>query len=368
MHKDDLKYWLALGMVKGVGRGVYRTLLDAFGEPRSVFESSDYDSGGEVRGDILCGIKGFKDWGRVEDEIALIDKAGVKIVTMKDREYPEILRSTHDQPVYLYMKGNLDYLSSNAVAIVGARYPTHYGRRMAESIAHDLAMVGVVVVSGMARGCDSAAHIGALSAKGATVAVLGTGVDLPYPKENKRLYDEIAENGLIISEYPMGTQPYPANFPQRNRIISGLSLGVFVVEASQRSGALITAGCALDSGREVFALPGNVTSVKSIGTNRLIKDGARLVENSMDIVEPLSLGRRPKLDKRRENASEESFEGLEGDAKMIVGTLPDDEPLSVDRIIQKTGLPVQRVLSILLDMELKGVIHQYPGKFFARRL
>ncbi|MEE9591250.1 MAG: DNA-processing protein DprA [Thermodesulfobacteriota bacterium] len=368
MYKDDLKYWIALGMVKGIGRGTYKALLDAFGEPRLVFESPDYDSFGGIRGDILLGIKGFKDWGRVEDEIALIDKAGVKIVTIKDKEYPAILRSTYDPPLYLYMKGDLDCLSSNAVAIVGARYPTHYGRRMAESIARDLAMAGVVVVSGMARGCDSAAHIGALSSKGATVAVLGTGVNIPYPKENKRLYDEIVESGLIISEYPMGTQPYPANFPQRNRIISGLSLGVLVVEASQRSGALITAGCALDCGREVFALPGNVTSMKSMGTNRLIKDGAKLVENYMDIMESLSLDRRPKFDGQEEDAFKEPFKGLEGDEKMIVGVLPDDEALTVDRIIQRTGLPTQRVLSILLDMELKGFIQQYPGKFFARRL
>ncbi|MFQ5328924.1 MAG: DNA-processing protein DprA [Thermodesulfobacteriota bacterium] len=193
-------------------------------------------------------------------------------------------------PPFFYTKGDLSLLSSQSVAVVGTRYPTHYGRRMSETLGRDLALAGVTVVSGMARGCDTAAHRGALSAKGKAVAVLGTGVNIVYPRENRRLYEEIGAKGLVVSEFSMNTPPHHANFPQRNRIISGLSLGVVVVEAPLRSGALITASCALDCGREVFALPGEVTSMKSRGTNRLIRDGATVVESFRDIVETLSLG------------------------------------------------------------------------------
>jgi DNA processing protein len=226
----------------------------------------------------------------------------------------------------------------------------------------------------MARGCDAAAHRAALSAKGKTVAVLGTGINLVYPRENRRLYEEIVAKGLLVSEFSMNTAPHPTNFPQRNRIISGLSLGVVVVEAPLRSGALITANCALDCGREVFALPGEVTSVKSGGTNRLIRDGARVVESCRDIVETLSLDTHSGSTATAEMASDgagqlpEMKPKMEVDEEAIVRLLADEEPLSVDGIIQKTGIPAQRVLGLLLEMELKGIVRQYPGKYFARRV
>ncbi|MFQ5585292.1 MAG: DNA-processing protein DprA [Thermodesulfobacteriota bacterium] len=366
MKAGDVKYWLALGMVQGIGRGTYRALLGHFKGPREVFESKGDVTVEGVGREVISAVRGFRGWGRVEAELSLLEREGARVVTMADSEYPDLLRATYDPPVFLYAKGDLNLISSQAVAIVGTRYPTHYGRRMSETLGRDLARAGVTVVSGMARGCDTAAHRGALSAQGKTVAVLGTGINVPYPRENRRLYDEIGSEGLIVSEFPLNTPPHHANFPQRNRIISGLSLGVVVVEAPIRSGALITAHCALDCGREVFALPGEVTSVKSGGTNRLIRDGARVVESYRDIVEILSPD--GSIAQKDGHGDGDDYADLGGDEKTIVRVLTEAEPLPVDGIIQKTGVPAQRVLGLLLEMELKGIVRQYPGKCFARRV
>jgi len=374
MESCDLKWWLALGMVKGVGRGTFMALLNHFDTPERILASK-----GELQVDgaapqVLSAVRRFSEWGRVEDEISLMEREGVRVVTVADSEYPDLLKATYDPPPFLYTKGDLSLLSSQSVAIVGTRYPTHYGRRMSETLGRDLALAGVTVVSGMARGCDRLAHQGALSVKGKTVAVLGTGVNIVYPRENRGLYEEIVAKGLIVSEFSMNTPPHHANFPQRNRIISGLSLGVVVVEAPMRSGALITANCALDCGREVFALPGEVTSMKSRGTNRLIRDGATVVESFRDIIETLSLEGGVGGTVAVEGTAAESGyppemrPGLKGEEAEIVRLLADEEPLSVDVIIQRTGSPAQRVLGLLLEMELKGTVKQYPGKCFARRV
>jgi DNA processing protein len=374
MESGDLKWWLALRMVKGVGRGTFRALLNHFGEPKRLFDSKGDVNAEGVSRQVISAVRGFKGWDRVAAELSLLKREGVRVVTIIDSEYPDLLKATYDPPPFFYAKGDLSLLSSQAVAVVGTRYPTHYGRRMSETLGRDLALAGVTVVSGMARGCDAAAHRAALSAKGKTVAVLGTGINLVYPRENRRLYEEIVAKGLLVSEFSMNTAPHPTNFPQRNRIISGLSLGVVVVEAPLRSGALITANCALDCGREVFALPGEVTSVKSGGTNRLIRDGARVVESCRDIVETLSLDAHSGSTATAEMASDgagqlpEMKPKMEVDEEAIVRLLADEEPLSVDGIIQKTGIPAQRVLGLLLEMELKGIVRQYPGKYFARRV
>ncbi len=361
--REILRCWLALGMVKGVGRKNYKTLLELFGSPPQVFESVRKGEAGGMSGPIFRSIRNFREWDYVDEEISKAEAYGARIITLRDDEYPALLKSIYDAPPYIYAKGDLGLLRPGSkVAVVGARYPTHYGKRMSEEIACDLASSGVVVVSGMARGCDSIAHAGALSVGGETIAVLGTGIDVPYPRENRRLYERILENGLILSELPCGTTPHAANFPQRNRIISGLSLGVTVVEAAPKSGSLITARCALESGREVFALPGNVTSMKSRGTNNLIKEGAILVEGARDILESLSLSGVAFT--CRAGMEEGGLMAPAGKEILIHKVLQDDV-LNVGEIVDRTELAAQDVLCTLLDMELKGMVKQYPGKCYA---
>ena len=262
MDRERLKYWLALTRLKGVKKKLLRAALKDLGSPRAFFEDSgkgllDFDSG------LSTAVSTPVDWDAIEREFDLLDSLGAAIITIDDPAYPVLLTSTFDPPLLFYTLGAMEPASINhtaSVAVIGTRNPSHYGIRTATHIAEDLARAGVTVISGMARGCDSAAHRGALEAHGRTIAVLGTGIDVPYPAENRALYEEIIERGLIITEFPPGTSPLPHNFPIRNRIISGLSLGVLVIEAPQRSGAMMTARLALESGREVFAVPGKIDS------------------------------------------------------------------------------------------------------------
>ncbi|MBI5970937.1 MAG: DNA-protecting protein DprA [Deltaproteobacteria bacterium] len=294
----------------------------------------------------------------MDNEISLIEKTGARVVAFTDPGYPLLLREIVDPPAMLYVKGELPDFGNPAVAVVGTRRPSHYGLKMSEVLARDLAYSGVTVVSGMARGCDAAAHKGALSAKGRTTAVLGTGVDVPYPRENAKLYEQILEDGAVISEQPMSTPPAPYNFPKRNRIISGLSLGVVVVEAPLRSGALQTARLALDYNRDVFAVPGQVTSPKSMGTNRLIKEGAMLVESAGDVLGALNItvGRLAGAEPT----------ALKGDERVIWDSLKD-APAHIDAVISATGLSAPAAIALLLDMELRGLVAQRPGMCFLRR-
>lgn len=359
------RYWLALGRIPGIGKVVYKTLIERFGSPEGAFRASLQELVGikGLKRDVALAIKGFKDWGWVGKELELVKRHGVRLLTLKDKGYPKNLLAIYDPPPYLYIKGNIEEADEVAVAIVGSRLPTPYGIAVTERIAGDLASSGVTVVSGMARGCDTAAHRGALRAGGRTIAILGCGVDVIYPKENKRLYEEIGRRGALVSELPMGTTPYPTNFPVRNRIIMGLSLGVVVVEAAPRSGSLITARLALDAGREVFAVPGSITSYKSRGTNNLLKQGAKLVEDARDILEELS----PAIpSKRRTRVVDASPRMLSSQEERILQVL-EDEPLFIDTIIQRSGLLTQEVLSLLLALELKGLIQQQPGRFFLKR-
>ncbi|MBI5286627.1 MAG: DNA-protecting protein DprA [Deltaproteobacteria bacterium] len=355
-----MRFWLALNYIPGIGKVVYSTLVERFGNPAGVFEATiqELTAIKGLRRETASVIKGFKDWGWVEQEMALMERHDVSILTIKDKGYPKNLLTTYDPPPYLYIKGRIEEVDNVAVAVVGSRIPTPYGISVAERMAGELASNGVTVVSGMARGIDSAAHRGALRANGRTIAVLGCGVDVIYPKENKRLYEEICSSGAVISEFPMGTPPYRANFPLRNRVISGLSLGVVVVEAGARSGSLITARLALEAGREVFAIPGSITSYRSKGTNRLLKEGAKLVEDVGDILEEFSLSKRLAEDPSPRVSSQE---------ERILDLLCD-EPLFIDTIIQRTGLPAQQVMSLLLTLELKGFISQQPGMFFMKRI
>ena len=386
-----LRYWLWLSKCAGAGNRSAIRLLNHFGTPEKAYfaETGQID---RIEGLAQKDARAFSD--KSMDEVNGImercERLGIRIITIQDAEYPDRLKNIYDPPCVLYVKGRvLDFDEEVAIAVVGSRRATRYGIAAAERISKRLSECGAVIISGMASGIDSSAHTGALMAKAPTVAVLGCGVDVIYPPSNKTLYQKIAENGTIISEYPPGTRPYGSNFPVRNRIISGLSLGVVVVEAPEKSGALITAGLALEQGRDVFAVPGNIDAFESAGSNRLIRDGAILVGDAWDIlreyvsqypdkiVERLAPAQRPAAGmpsaKGKETGTDkdedeniglaEAIKGLDGGERSIIASL-GSAPLHVDEITEATGLPVSKVLSLLTMLELKGLVKQQSGKTF----
>jgi DNA processing protein len=301
----------------------------------------------------------------VEKELHLLREIGGRVITLKDEEYPKRLRDIYDPPALLYVRGELKKEDELAVSIVGSRKTTPYGRWFTEKVSQELARYGVTIVSGMARGIDSLAHWGAISGGGRTIAVLGCGVDVIYPSENRNLFAKIIDHGAILSEFPIGSPPEGGHFPRRNRIISGLSIGVVVAQASEKSGSLITAGYALEQGREVFAVPGNVGTESSRGTHRLIKEGAKLVESSEDILEEiLPQWRRggeatPKVEAPRPDLPEE---------ERVLYELLGETPLHIDVMIRESRLDPGKVSSILLNLELKGLVSQWPGKCFSKKM
>lgn len=348
-------YWHALNLVPGIGPQKYIHLLQHFGTPEKVWKAK----AGELE-EVLG--KGSKALTNLLDYRAKIDLKSekeklaakqIKILTFDNEKYPLNLRYIYSPPPVLYYKGDLGLLAQNAIAIVGSRKASVYGKKVAEKISYDLAQNGIVIVSGMARGIDSMAHLGALKARGATIAVLGCGLDVVYPRENKELLTQIISHGLVISEFPPGTPPEASNFPRRNRIISGLSLGVVVVEAAERSGSLITADLALEQGREVFAVPGPAGSPYCKGTNRLIKQGAKLVENAEDILEEFGLGLSGG--KPTETPVLSSLE------QQIVRLL-SWEPVDFDYLHANLNIEPEELLSQLTLLEIKGIIQQIPGK------
>lgn len=378
MSDENIQYWLGLTRVEGLGvRGAHK-LLEQFQSPQAVFMASLTELEG-------CGLparvaraifaqEGLKD---AEREIEAAEKAGCQLLTYGSADYPPLLKQLPDPPLVLYVRGDVKALSQHAVAMVGTRRPTAYGSSVAHRLAHDLAQRQLAVVSGLARGIDSAAHRGALEAKGKTVAVLGSGADVIYPRENKPLAQKISESGAVISEFPLGTGPAPENFPIRNRIISGLALGTVIVEAAEYSGALITARLAAEQNREVFAVPGNITSAQSFGPNHLIKQGAKLVDQWMDVIEEFPAEIRMQLLPPAE-ASEGTaataqtaslFEqSLSPDQKAVFEVLRADEAQFVDTIVGASALTQPRVLTALLELEMNGLIRQLPGKNFIRKL
>lgn len=358
MDDEGLKYWLALLKLRGLDRLGLRGLLQRFSGPREIFESSDAVAG--FSSVLAKGVREFNGWDWVDDQLRAMEKNGARAITFNDPGFPPLLRHMQDPPAMLFAKGTAFDEKVPAVAIVGTRYPSQYGLKMAERLGMDLASMGLCVVSGMARGCDMAAHKGALSAGGFTVAVLGTGVDLAYPPESKRLYEEICEKGLIVSEFPMATPPAKYNFPARNRIIAGACLGVVVIEAPLRSGSLMTARLALEYGRDVMAVPGQAMSDKCAGTNRLIRDGACLIDSADDVAQALSLGSvAPVADKVVAQVV------LADDERLLWHAL-EVEPVHIDHLIEETGLGVMRASALLLEMEFRGLVRQFPGKCFAK--
>lgn len=369
MNYDDLKYWIALKSVHGIGNVNFPALLDNFGSIPAVFAASIArlaETYGISKG-IAEAIKDFKDWNKIEKELNLLDKNKVNVITYKDELYPRNLLNIYDRPPYIYVRGNLSKDDVN-IALVGSRQASTYGKYTTERISRELAMRGVTVVSGMARGIDSAAHRGALSARGRTIAVIGTGLDVIYPPENKKLFEEIIHNGAVISEYPMGTPPLPNHFPARNRIISGISYGVVIVEAAEKSGALITARMAMEQGREVFAVPGSIDSAGSRGTNKLIKQGAKLIENTDDILEEIlpqiEQNLTPDLQPDTPETAQINDAAFSGNDRKIIDFVSQGR-IHIDDLISSTGLSSADALSALTAMELNGIVEQHPGKFFS---
>ncbi len=375
---ETLPFWLALTRIEGLGiRGCHK-LIEHFGSPQAAYMASltELESSG-VPARVAQAIFAQAALKEAEKEVQEISKADCELMAFDSEAYPPLLKQIPDAPLLLYVRGDAKVLAQYAVAIVGSRRPSAYGSSVAHRLAHDLAMRQLVVASGLARGVDSCAHRGALEARGKTVAVLGSGIDVIYPRENKKLADEIAKSGAVISEFPMGTGPTPENFPIRNRIISGLSLGVVVVEAAEYSGSLITARLALEQNREVFAVPGNITSAQSFGPNHLIKQGAKLVDQWMDVVEEFP----PEVRMQLLPPVEESEAGPMGargatlfeaslgpDQKAVFEVLRADQTSFVDDIAGAAKLPHPRVLAALLELEMNGLIRQLPGKNFIRKL
>jgi len=358
---EQHQYTLALRQISGVGPILFKRLVGAFATPEAVFR---------VGPDALLAVEGisektarailsFSAFSESDAEMNRVEKAGARLVGLGDVEYPPLLAAIDDPPPILYVKGELS-ASAPAVAVVGSRKMTSYGRVVAERIAGGLSAQGVTVVSGFARGIDGVAHRAALAGVGGTVAVLGCGVDCVYPPEHRKLYDEIIAKGAIVSEFPIGTAPAPHHFPQRNRIISGLSLGVVVVEAPLASGSLITARHALDQGREVFAVPGPITSLTSVGPHTLIQNGAKLVTEVADILVEIL----PHLAVRK-GVEAVPLPPISGEEAVIFNCLAW-EPKHIDQIIHESAQTVSMVSGLLLTLELKGAIRALPGQLYAR--
>ncbi|MBI5586602.1 MAG: DNA-protecting protein DprA [Deltaproteobacteria bacterium] len=364
MAEDPRYAWLALSRIAGVGPVLYRRLIERFQSPEQVFQAGlpallSAPGLGEKTARAIARAKRDES---VEQEIEALDRLGARLLTLQDPDYPPLLAGIYDPPPVLYCLGQGSFRDRHLIAMVGSRNASDYGRKITERLAYSLAQAGVTVVSGLARGIDTAAHQGALIAKGCTVAVLGSGLDVIYPPENHRLVEQIAEAGLVCSEFPLGALPERPHFPVRNRIISGLSLGVVIVEATQHSGSLITARLALEQGREVFAVPGSVESFKSSGTHGLIKQGAKLVEHAQDILDEIPRDFSPPHPGEATPAPVR----LSEDQRRIWDLLADG-PRQIDEVARETGLAVGLLLSQLLELELKGVVKQLPGKFFERK-
>ncbi|OIO36207.1 MAG: DNA protecting protein DprA [Candidatus Omnitrophica bacterium CG1_02_46_14] len=366
-NRDDHRKIVALSLIARVGAVTYKKLTEKFGDIDSILKatSKDLTSLKNLPKNLQESLKNPELLEKAEKEITKAQKSGVDIISLLDPEYPEELREIYDAPMVLYVRGHLPIKGTPAVAIVGSRKASLYGVRTAKSIASDLAKSGVVVVSGLALGIDSAAHEGALKQNGVTLAVLGGGLSRLYPSQNKKMAERIVKNGAVISEYPMEMSPRPEYFPMRNRIISGLSRAVLVVEAAQKSGALITADTALEQNRDVFAVPGNADASKSQGTNALLKQGAKLVTCATDILEELNIADKSKARSADEISVNIKKMNLSPEEEKLYSLL-DNEPLQIDTLIEQSGLTISRTMSSLMSLEMKGAVKELPGKNFIR--
>jgi DNA processing protein len=388
LSREEELHWLALKLIPGLGTRTSNKLLDRFRSPQAVFRASRTElEGAGVSGAIAQSIASgctFDDAAAQQEKMI---ETGATLVTIGDPRYPQPLREIFDPPVLLFARGRVELMHSLTLGVVGTRRPTPYGLAVAERLSADLSHAGLAIASGMARGIDTAAHRGALAAGGNTIAVLGCGVDVVYPSENKKLAAEIAVKGLLLSEFPMGSVAFPQNFPIRNRIISGMSVGVLVVEGAQYSGSAITAKLAMDQGREVFAVPGNITSKLSWAPNLLIKQGARLVQDWNDVVSELPVeSRRHLIEQGRqrllgeqggetdatsggESASLFNSRGpeLDATARRTLEVLKVDAPIHLDDLIEKMeNSSPSELIAALFELEMLGLVKQLPGKNFVK--
>lgn len=368
---EEIRDWLTLKAIPGISNNLYKRLIEEFGSPEEVLKAEEKDLARvpEIKRDVVRTIREKRVPASSADrdvakELELIKRHKIDIITLNDVSYPPSLKAIYDPPPLLYVKGKIKREDKNAIAIVGSRRATTYGRLTAQRLSAQLAAQGITIISGMARGIDSEAHKGALAVGGRTIAALGCGIDVVYPPENRTLEERIASSGAVITEFPFATRPFAGNFPKRNRIISGLSIGVIIVEAAQRSGALITARLALEQGREVFAVPGSTTSPYSKGTHNLIKEGAKLVEDIDDILEEL----RPLIEIRMEKGkeSQDSLRPLLSKEEEIIYNLVTQEPKHIDLLIQESKLSAQKVTGILMNLQLKRLVKELSGKNFVK--
>jgi DNA processing protein len=381
LTQEDTLHWLALRLAPGVGTLATLRLLEKFKTPQAIFRASasELEAAGASPAQARNLASGYSFDDAVEQQQKLLD-LGVQLITIHDASYPQRLREIFDPPLLLFAIGRTELLSSHSVAIVGTRRPTPYGLAAAERLSADLAKAGLTIISGMARGIDTAAHKAALAEEGNTIAVLGCGVDVLYPVENRNLYQEIARRGLLVSEFPLGAPAYPQNFPIRNRIVSGVSVGVVIVEGAQHSGSAITAKLAMDQGREVFAVPGNITSKMSWGPNLLIKQGAKLVQEWTDVTNELPVAVRRDLVLRAQQkvlletgefppdpAPEAPEEPMKALARRLLNCLQIDVPQQLDKLLETfEGVSSSELIGALFDLEMSGLIRQLPGKNFVK--
>lgn len=380
---EEELHWIALRIVPGLGARRGMALLNLFRTPQAIFAASPTEL--ESQG-ISPSVARSISSGCVFDEAITQQERmrtlGVGVVPAFDRRYPPMLSEIFDPPILLFARGNIELLQTLMLGVVGTRRPTPYGVTVTERLAEDLAKLGFTICSGMARGVDTSAHTSALKCDGNTVAVYGCGIDQVYPSENRKLAESITSKGLVISEYPMGSPAYPQNFPVRNRIISGMSLGVLVVEGAQYSGSAITARLAMEQGREVFAVPGNITSKASWGPNLLIKQGAKLVQEASDVAEELTAETRRKVASQSRNSL--FFNDLErtpdsGDAlfagpmapvfRSILNALKPDAAIQLDTLVESLeGISSSEIIAGLFELELTGRVRQLPGKQFVKNI
>ena len=361
--------YITLNLIEGVGPVRTRSLISELGSVEAILaaDESRLLAVGGVGRDLAAKITSQREQIDADAEIGKAAEMGARIITPLDKEYPKHLKEIHDPPLALYVLGDIQAKDKHAVAVVGTRRATRYGIDCAERLSYELAQAGFVVISGLARGIDTAAHKGALKAGGRTVAVIGSGLNCIYPAENRQLAKEISEQGAVISEFALDRKPDKSSFPIRNRVVSGMSMGTIVIEAGVKSGAMITATQAMEQGRSVFAVPGRIDSHGSRGPHRLIRDGARLIESIDDVIDelqfllPTSVGRGGRRDSGKTGDTGQSLASLTADESRLVDLLDAGE-LDVDSIIRNTGLEPAKVSSMLIGLEMKRVIRMLPGR------
>lgn len=384
INREEELHWLALTLTPGLGTRNAGKLIKRFRSPQAIFRASKTElEGAGVSGAVAQSIASGCSFEEAAEQQGKMLDTGTVAVTINDSRYPAILREIYDPPVVLFARGRVELLQATLFGVVGTRRPTPYGLAATERLSGDLARAGLVIASGMARGIDTAAHKSALAAQGDTVAVLGCGVDVIYPSENKKLAAEIASKGLILSEFAMGATAFPQNFPIRNRIISGMGVGLLVVEGAQYSGSAITARLAIDQGREVFAVPGNITSKMSWGPNLLIKQGAKLVQDWNDVIADLppdvrrvliDRGKKRLLDQgvtdgdATSQGDQASLLGSQGEvSRRLLEKLKPDASTHFDALVEDMeGFTPSELIAALFELEMTGLVKQLPGKNFVK--